>query len=115
VGYLAVACDGDGGLVTLGPVLVTADEFGPNGPSLDLGAQPVGLQVEAMDAAYDLQTGDVILLGAANLPSERWRALWNEAAGPSTMMDGPCHLWPPAQPPPVGVFTPSAFNHKWRG
>ena len=78
VGYIAVTPRWDGGSPALGPVLVTADAFGPGGPAL-VDAVSVDQQLLLQEAGHGLRTGDVVLLGRALLSPALWAALRNEA------------------------------------
>jgi len=77
VGYVAVTSRSPDAPPVLGPVLMTAKAFGPGGPVLAPGIDPVADQLEARDRDRGLQTGDVVVLGSAALSPDLWAGLLN--------------------------------------
>lgn len=96
VGYLAAMACGEPGLTTLGPVLMTADEFGPEGPDLDARRMTIRARIEALDVDQGLRTGDVVVLGSAALGPQQWSALWNRSAPPFSTVATPTARAAPA-------------------
>ncbi|WP_165191490.1 hypothetical protein [Caulobacter soli] len=82
LGYVAAALD-RGGRLTLGPVLVTADEFGAAGPPLapQPGGSSLSDRIRAYDQHHALRTGDLLIVAHARLTDAMSTRLRNQAAG----------------------------------
>ncbi|HEX5264990.1 MAG TPA: hypothetical protein VFW13_15775 [Phenylobacterium sp.] len=79
VGYVEAQGAEDRAL-RLGPVLLSADEFGPSGPRLSPNSPPIADQLTVLEQLHGLRTGDVVVLGPAELSASMWAALRNEGA-----------------------------------
>ncbi|MBS0363558.1 MAG: hypothetical protein JSR98_19455 [Proteobacteria bacterium] len=77
VGYLEARV-ADDRAVTLGPVLISADEFDPSGPTLAVDNPSIVDQLIGLDRLHGLRTGDVVVVGPATLAPATWSALRND-------------------------------------
>jgi hypothetical protein len=76
LGYVEAWAD-EADAVAFGPVLLSADEFGRPGPALPPTGPSIAAQIIGLDQQHGLRTGDVAVLGPADLPASIWAVLRN--------------------------------------